>query len=491
MLKKPRPTYILVRWLFVKCVGIIYLLAFASLATQILGLLGSEGVLPVKDFFLAVKEHYGAQSFWLVPSLFWINASDTALVSLCVAGSVLAVFLILGLAPTIVSFILWVFYLSITTVGQDFLGFQWDALLLEVGFLTIFFAERSFRPRIFPNATPAIAIVWVLRFVLFKLMFSSGVVKLASGDKTWSQLTALTYHYMTQPLPSPTSWFVHQWPLWAHKFCNFFLFVIELIVPFFIFLGRRMRQAAFVCFVFLQIIIMLTGNYCFFNLLTILLCLVLLDDETVKKFFPGKFIPSVESALKTCPKENLFEKYSLIAVACLIFLVNLQYFPFSSKISAYLKPLKPLTEKISYLHSCSPYGLFAVMTTRRWEIVIEGSLDGRDWKEYEFRYKPGRLDKIPGWVAPHQPRLDWQMWFAALGSYKQNFWVISLMQKILEGSKPVLGLLDLNPFKETPPKYLRAIVYDYTFTDSSTRKKTGAWWNRKLVGLYCPVLMLK
>ncbi len=493
MPKEP-PSYFLIRWLFIRWLGIIYFLAFASLGIQILGLLGHNGILPIKDFLEAVKEHYGSRSFWLAPSVFWINASDTALVSVAIGGSLLAILLVLGFCPLVISFLLWLLYLSITTTGQEFLGFQWDALLLETGFLGIFFAERHFKPRIFSadhNEIPSIAMVWVFRFVLFKLIFSSGVVKLTSGDTSWRDLTALTYHYMTQPLPNPLSWFVYQWPAWAHKLCTFGMFFVELIVPFFIFLGRTMRSVAFVCFVVLQMIILLTGNYCFFNLLTIVLCLFLLDDDRIKKFLPKCFVSRFKSAGPSSKRVNVFAKFSLTILAGLVFLINLELLPFSFGVSSILKPIVPLLEKISSLRSFNRYGLFAVMTTNRHEIIFAGSHDGREWKEYEFRFKPGQLNDIPKWAAPHQPRLDWQMWFAALGGYRQNLWVIHFMQKILQNSKPVLDLLGSNPFKDVPPKYIRAVVYDYTFTDPQTRKKTGQWWTRKLLGLYCPVLTLK
>ncbi len=482
--------YDLTRWLFFIALGLIYLMAFVSLGIQIIGLAGEHGIVPAETFLRHVEEHLGAKRFWEFPTVFWLNASDTALMSVCWGGAVLSILLVCGVAPTLTAFLLWFFYLSLMLIGQVFLSFQWDALLVETGFLAIFFAGRNIKPMVISYSTPSFIGIWLMRILLFKLMFSSGMVKLLSGDKTWRDLTALTYHYMTQPLANPFSWYVYNMPLWFHRISCVLLFAVELVVPFFIFMGRTMRLIAFWANVFFQLLIISTGNYCFFNLLALALCLMLLDDERIKPFLPVALVKKAET-LQDRRKEQKWEIPLAITLAGLIGLTTLTLVvPVLPKSEKIFNPAQWVVEKFSSFQSVNNYGLFAVMTTKRPEIIIEGSQDARTWYAYEFRWKPGRLDRIPGQVAPHQPRLDWQMWFAALGSYRYNPWLINFMKQLLKGSRPVEDLLQGNPFRGYPPKYIRASLYDYTFTDPPTRVKTGNWWNRKYLRPYTPVLTL-
>ncbi len=486
-------SYTIIRSVFLRSLGVIYFLAFSSFALQITGLLGHEGVLPAGEFLQAIKQHYGSERFWLAPTIFWFNSSDAFLTSISWVGAFLSFGLIFDLASGPVAFLLWLFYLSLVVVGQEFMGFQWDALLLETGLLAIFWtrwwpikADRS------ENESPSIIILWLLRILLFKLMFSSGLVKLSSGDKTWRDLTALTYHYLTQPLPNVVSWYVYQWPVWFHKLCCVLMFFVELIVPFFIFMGRSMRLVAFGCISLLELIIFLTGNYCFFNLLTITLTFSLLDDQFFVKFFPAKFFVKrpKTSTVNKYPKRFCLGLHGIVASIFISISINDVLSAFRQQPVSF-KPIQVLESFVAPLRSINSYGLFAMMTTSRPEIIIEGSMDGETWQEYQFRWKPGRLDKPPCWVAPHQPRLDWQMWFAALGSYRYNQWVLRLLERLLEGSKPVLNLLGANPFPNRPPKYVRALVYDYKFTDRKTRTQTGQWWQRKLLTFYYPPVSLQ
>ena len=458
--------------LFLRFIALIYLIAFWSLGTQILGLIGSQGILPVKDFLDGILQYWGPQHFWKAPTLCWFNSSDTFLLFLCVAGCVCSILSFAGILPWLNAFLLWVLYLSLTIVGQEFLGFQWDNLLLETGFLAIFLlpVRRSWRWR--RDEGPSRIVIWLLRLLLFKLMFESGLVKILSGDTTWSNFTALTYHYLTQPLPNIISWYFYQLPVWFHKLSCFFVFVVELVIPFLIFCGRRARWIAFWILIGFQLLIVLTGNYCFINLLAIALCFLLLDDVKLSVRRPPLWHTLIAS---------------VIAVAVLT-VSTIQM------VAAFNRPLSRLAYSIvrfvNPLRTINSYGLFAMMTTERDEIIIEGSQDADTWQAYEFRWNPGDLMQPPGWVMPHQPRLDWQMWFAALGDYRQNPWLIYTMARLLQGSSPVLDLFKSNPFKDRSPRYIRAIIYEYSFTDFATKQKTKAWWQREFKGSYTPILSL-
>lgn len=480
-----QPSYLLTRWLFLRLMGLIYLVAFLSLGTQISGLVGKNGILPVEHFFELVKQNFGNERYLEFPTLAWLNSSDTFLQFLCWGGAGLSLLLIFGLVPACVCFMLWVFYLSLFVAGQTFLSFQWDLLLLEAGFLTIFLAPGSLLPKISSERIPSTVIIWLFRLLLFRLMFFSGFVKLASGDPTWRNLTTLTFHYETQPLPTPLAWYAHHLPSWFHTVSCVVMFGIELVIPFLIFLPRRPRSVAFLSFSFFMIMIIITGNYTFFNFLAIALSVLLLDDAALRRFFPKKF--SDYSAIISPIR---LKRIAVAVVAVMIIFLNV--FQFTKLLSRQETPkmFGVVAEWFAPFSIVNRYGLFAVMTNPRNEIVIEGSDDAVMWKEYEFKYKPGDIHRAPGWVAPHQPRLDWQMWFAALGSYRSNPWFIGLCVRLLQGTPEVLQLLEKNPFPDHPPKYLRAELYEYHFTDPETRHATGAWWRRELKGAYLPVISL-
>ena len=492
--EKPDSSYIFTREIFVRFLGLIYVMAFASLGAQILGLNGSHGILPAAPVLKAVSLRYGLERFWLLPTIFWFNASDGFLFWACWAGAALGAAVALNVWPRLILFLLWVLYLSLVNVGQDFLGFQWDNLLLEAGFLAIFFAPGYIFHRRGPPEQPSPVVLWLLRWLLFRLMFESGAVKLLGGDETWRHLTALTYHYWTQPLPNVISWCIAQAPAWFHKLSALVVFVVEGIVPFLIFFPRPVRRWAFFILAGFQIIILLTGNYCFFNFLTILLCVTLLDDQFLKKYLPGGWIERMEKHFKEIekPPRRWGEKFLAGCLAVLVGTVSVRQllaFPFASL--PFLKPVDQVVRVIEPFRTINTYGLFSMMTTKRLEIIIQGSRDGQAWLDYEFKWKPGRLDRAPGWAAPHQPRLDWQMWFAALGEYRQNPWVLRFMARLLQNEKCVLDLLASNPFPDAPPQYIRAVVYDYHFTNFQVQRQTGAWWERELVGPYTPVVDLK
>lgn len=495
-----RTDHLLIRRLFLSFLGLIYFVAFVSLAVQITGLIGRNGILPAAELMSQARAALqangtGLDRYRLLPTLCWFGASDGFLRFQCVAGAGLALLLIAGIAPPVCLALLWLLYLSLATVCRDFLGFQWDNLLLETGFLAMFFAPWQWLPRLARQKPPSGTVLWLLRLLLFKLMFLSGVVKLESGDETWRHLTALTYHYETQPLPNWIAWQAHQLPLWFHQCSCALMFVVELAVPFLIFAPRRVRMAGGLTIAALQVLILLTGNYAFFNWLTLALCLLLFDDTALAGLLPRHWTARYASATAGAPTSaghrRRWRRVCIAPVAIVVVSLSaVQVLAPLGLLSDWAEPAVAAYRWVSPFRTVNNYGLFAVMTIERPEIIIEGSNDGRDWKEYEFRYKPGDLKRRPGFVAPHQPRLDWQMWFAALGDFRRNPWLVNFCVRLLQGSPDVLGLLEKNPFPHQPPKYIRARLYRYQFTSRAERRRTGAWWKRELQGEYLPPLAL-
>lgn len=468
---------ILTRAVFSRLLAVVYFIAFLSLWTQLDGLIGSGGILPASQFMGAAAERIPGRVD-LLPTLFWISSSDRFLHLVCGGGLLLSLVALVGLAEPLVFFLLWAFYLSLASVSGLFLGYQWDNLLLEVGFLAVFFAPFCWREKLSHVSPPSPVMVWLLRWLLFRLMFESGLVKILSGDSAWASFTALTYHYETQPLPTWIGWYAHQLPLWAHQASQGLMWAIELVAPFFIFLTRPFRIAAFWILVGFQILIGLTGNYTFFNLLACVLCVVLLDDE---------FIGNQSESPPRATRPRLI---IMIVAVIVLFVSSAQMF--SRFLGRRELPvwIQEVLAVAGPFRSINAYGLFAVMTTNRPEIIVEGSEDGITWIPYEFKWKPGDLKRAPGFVEPHQPRLDWQMWFAALGTCEKNPWFKNFLYRLLQGSPPVLKLLETNPFPDKPPAYVRAIFYDYRFTDWATKAADGTWWKREGKGLFCPSMAL-
>ena len=505
------PTHFWARRWFLRALGLVYLIAFVSLWVQVDGLVGSNGMSPVSRFLPLVRQQLGPDAYLLLPTLCWFDSSNAFLHFLCGGGVVFSMVLILGIVPALSLIVLFVLYLSLTVAGQAFLNFQWDVLLLEAGFLSIFLApwqlwprDLMWRPGSAPPAT-AYPVSWaglfLLKFLLFKLMLMSGVVKLTSGDDSWgwlnhslhwSALTALDYHYWSQPLPTVFAWWADKSPEWLKHFSVAFCLVVEVIAPFFIWAPRRPRLIAAGLMILLQIVIALTGNYCFFNLLSIALCLLLIDDAFV--FGMEGRAPASPASQELRPPNTKSATYRLSVYAAVV--VIIVTFPINAwLIFGAFRPqsrspgwLATFYEQLEAFRIVNGYGLFRVMTKDRCEIVIEGSTDGIDWAPYEFKWKPGDVKRAPGWCAPHQPRLDWQMWFAALESPQQNPWLVGLIVRLLEGSRDVTGLLAHNPFPDKPPQYIRAMFYRYRFTNSEERRQTGAWWKRQELREYLPTI---
>lgn len=463
--------YHLVSWLFLRLLAILYFSAFASMAVQIEGLVGADGILPIAEKLAAIDQALGQEKYWVFPTVFWFDASDSALTAACYAGMAAAVLVLLNWATRLALVVCFALYLSVVYAGQLFMAFQWDFFLLESGFLAIFL---TFGSRI---------VVFLYRLLLFRFMFMGGVVKLASGDPAWANLTALSYHYETQPLPSPLAWYAHQLPDWFDRLCVGGVFFIELVVPFLIFLPRKPRLFAAWSFILLQTSIILTGNYNFFNLLTILLCLFLFEDRDIGRLLPGRLIRRIKA--HSPPPGRA-------ATATAAILAGFTLFMCGTYIWMDRTQLRPSTPLDALVHVASTFGLvniygpFAIMTTQRNEIIVEGSDDGTTWKAYSFKYKPDQTKKGLSWNIPHQPRLDWQMWFAALKRPNRHFWLVRFLDKLKEGSPQVLALLATNPFPDRPPAHVRAQFYRYRYTTPAMRAETGDVWQREYLGLYWP-----
>jgi len=488
------PSHAWVRFAFLRGLALVYFVAFASFWMQMDGLIGSRGIVPAQNLMAAFQEnaaqaHIRLERFHLAPTFAWWSASDPALHWQCGLGLACSLALLAGIAPAAMLFLLWALYLSLCTVSAPFLNFQWDNLLLETGFLAIFFAPLQLWERPSRQARPSALVLWLLRWLLFRLMFESGCVKLMSGDASWWNLTALQVHYETQPLPTWIGWCAHQWPPSFQSFSALVMFLIELLVPVFIFSGRRLRLAAAGIFAAFQTLILLTGNYAFFNVLSILLCLPLLDDKALMVFRKSA-APEKEPS----PASQRAPRWPWPVTCCLtLLIVPLTAIPFLTTAGvrqAWPAPVVWLYEWEQPFRTFNGYGLFAIMTQTRPEIIIQGSNDRQNWKDYEFKYKPGDLRRAPGFVAPCQPRLDWQMWFAALGGPRANPWFFQFERRLLENSPSVLALLGPNPFPKEPPKYIRALVCEYHFTSSATRRATGQWWRREFKGVFLPPLSL-
>ena len=465
------PRYDVASLLFLRLFGLIYFSAFASFGMQALGLIGSHGILPLPEFVDAVRAQAGPERFFLMPMVFWWNASDFAIQSVCWVGAGLSLLLLFNVLPRLSLLLLYVLYLSLLYGGQDFMTYQWDTYLLEAGFLALLLGFAT---------APGI---WLLRWLLFRFVFMSGVVKLLSGDPNWRNLSALSYHFLTQPLPTPLAWYASHLPERMLQFATGATLFIELVLPFLIFFPRRLRFFGACGILLLQVCIVLTGNYNWFNLQTMMLCLLLFDDAALQKFLPQRLPTLVGHRAPRTVATVIVGALGLLIVFCSLVQMDAR-FGGSPPVAA-----RMVDEFIEPLHIVSSYGLFAVMTTRRGEIVMEGSSDGIEWREYEFRYKPGDLARRPRWNIPLQPRLDWQMWFAALDDPRRVPWFPRFLAALLKNEPAVTALLEKNPFPDKPPAYVRAQYYDYTYA-SSEEKAKGLWWDRRLLGLYFPAAHL-
>ena len=472
------------RWIFLRLLGVVYFIAFVSLAVQVTGLVGEHGLLPVGEFLAEVHQRYGASAYYNWPTLVWLSPSDAWLSSLCWFGAAASLLLIAGIVPVATAALLWLLYLSLTVAGQLFLEFQWDSLLLETGLLAVLYAPLVWRERLSDHVEPPLIVRWTICCLAFKLTFLSGITKILSGDPTWANWTALSYHYETQPIPAWTSWYMYQLPAWVHYFSTAGSLVIELAVPWMIFLPSRFagtRLIACALMILLQVGIAATGNYGFFNLLTVVLYLALLDDRTLGRLVPARV--RNEQPLEPRPDPAIWRVGVNVVAVGIALLSVMTVFREMDRTRRVRGPFdRGLTQTVfgwvAPFNAVNGYGLFRVMTTQRPEIVIEVSSDGAVWKEQEFKWKAGDVTRRPRFVEPHMPRLDWQMWFAALDPLSAQDWLLPLAARLTAGEPAVTRLLGPNPL-EGRPRYVRLAYYQYHFTSFAERAQTGAWWKRE------------
>ena len=482
-LSEDRPRFALSRGVFLRLLGLVYLVAFASLAPQLAGLVGSDGLLPAAGYLERAHDLWGSNAYLQLPTLLWIRPGDALLMGLCWLGIAFSVAALLGIAPIAVFATLWALYLSLAVAGQDFLFFQWDLLLLETGVLAVLYAPAGWWPPLETRGPPGAGARWLVWGLAFKLTFLSGVTKLLSGDETWWSLTALRYHYETQPIPTWVGWYAHNLPDWFGAVSVGVMFCIEIGAPFVVFVPsrfRRVRAAGIALLCLLQALIAVTGNYGFFNLLTLVLYVSLLDDAVIARLLPWLQAPPGYAQQGTA-RPGAWRAALAVPIVVLAALSGLTLVREVRRPAPMPAWTNALLGAVAPLRSVNGYGLFRVMTTERPEIVIEGSMDGATWTEYGFPWKAGDLARAPGFVQPHMPRLDWQMWFAALDPQRQAHWLFPLVDRLLENDPTALGLLDGNPFPDEPPAFVRLALYRYRFT-TGEEGANGSWWRRELTG---------
>jgi hypothetical protein len=462
--------YTIISYWFPRLLGIIYLIAFWPFLFQIKGLLGTNGILPVGNFLAWVKRAWPSSYYYICPSLFWFRSDNKALLGLVWAGVLASLLLIFGVYPSLMLLIVYLLYLSIISVGQDFLSFGWEVFLQEVALNTLLLSLTT---------TPNLMVWLSMNFLLFRFHIQSGAVKLQSRDKAWRDLSAVGEHYQSQPIPNTTAWYVHKLPKWIHKTSCAIMFFIELALPFLLFTTEDIRLIVCGFFVALQLFIYVTGNFSYLNHLTAVFSLILLNNSFLEKmgFSAPVDVPT-----------PLFLEYALtVAGTALLVLQVMRFWDHFSPHPLFYKILRD----ISPLHIANRYGIFAIMTTTRYEVVVEGSDNGIIWQEYDFKHKPTDIMRRPKRISPYQPRLDWQAWFLPFRHFSQEGWFQNFLFHLLKDTPEVVALIRHNPFPEKPPKFIRAVMYVYTFTTFEEKKATGAWWKRHTVRAYSPILSLK
>jgi hypothetical protein len=469
-------SYALSTALFGRGLGLVTLVAFASLHAQVLGLFGSDGIDPMTRRVSFLADSFGVDAFLAAPSVFFVvGGSDGALSGACLLGELAGLAMMLGVLSGPLSLLAYVLYLSFCSLGAPFLPLQWDTLLLEslvIGAIVLPWSKHQ-RLDACREPTPlARAVVWLL---VARLMFASGFVKLASGDEAWWSLRALDHHFETQPLPTGLAYALHFGPRWLRTLGVVVTFLVELVLPFavpFGVLGRRIAAAGFVA---LMVFIGLSGNYGFFNLLTIVLSLSLLDDAAIERLLPKRLrarvgrVPVVRTVNAT--------RAANVAPALQMLLGSLA-------LLSTLGARVPMPDAITSLRLTSTYGLFAVMTTDRPIVIFEGTTDGVEWRAYDYRYQSGDPARGPSQCFPHMPRLDWMIWFAGLGDFESNGWIRAVERGLLEARPNVLALFARDPFHGERPRSVRAVHYAYRFAAPGDPD----WWERSDRVPYGPAL---
>jgi hypothetical protein len=514
------PTYWLTRFIILRLLGFVYFIAFLAAANQIVPLVGERGLTPAKLFLERVSAHFGSnlEGFLQLPSLFWLHLSDHFLVLTALGGAALSALVMLGFANALILTFLWALYMSFVNIGQDWYGYGWEIQLLETGFLAIFLCPLlDVRP--FPKRPPPRLVIWLFRWLIFRIMLGAGLIKLR-GDPCWRDLTCLYYHYETQPIPNPLSWWLHFRPHWFHNFGALWNHVVELLVPWFAFYPRLARHIAGALLVSFQIILILSGNLSFLNWLTIVPALACFDDSLLSRLLPRFLVrratlaaeatrvepsaPAVVEPLsakpagkassrpfiEACKEIGLLQSATGQEFSALILTVIVAFLSIPP-VANMLSPEQMMNTSFNRLHLVNTYGAFGSVGRMRPEIVFEGTDDliltrTTQWKEYEFKAKPGNPLRRPAIIAPYQPRIDWQIWFAAMSTPDQYPWTFHFVWKLLHNDPGTLSLIATNPFPQKPPRYIRAQLYRYEFAPPGN--PSGAWWRRTLLGRWLPPL---
>jgi len=495
-----RSGHLWARWIFLRALGLIYFSAFYALLFQIKGLIGPNGLLPAADFLQAVARAFPIAKYDVAPTVFWLTASDHALMAVTWIGAVASLLVFLNLWPRASLLVCFVCFVSFVSSARDFSGYQSDGMLLAAGFISLFFAPPGLRPGLGRAHPASRASLYLLRWEWFRIYFESGVAKWMGGDLSWRNFTAMDQYYQNGPLPTWIGWYVQHLPHWFQAFSTGLTLATELFIVWMMFLPRRFRIICFWIVTPFQIGIILTANYAFLNYIVLALGFLLLDDRFVEWIVPARVRGLVERAPHppgathgATRRERWQARLSPIRVTiaglcfALIFYVTFgklldEVFPQTLNLPEYP------AEWIEDFRIANDYHLFGTMTPQREEIEFQGTRDGKTWIPYKFRYKPQDLNKPPGIYAPYQPRFDWNLWFASLGSWPRYRFVIFTEEQLLENDPDVLALFAGNPFPGAPPVEVRSVIYQYWFTSMKTKRETGLWWRRELLGPYAPTL---
>ena len=525
------------RWIFLRALALIYFSAFYSLLCQVKGLIGPEGIMPARDYLSVVAEQMGLSRYWYAPSLYWFSSSDSALMTITWIGIAASVLAFLNLWPRLNFFICWICFLSFIAASSVFSSYQSDGMLLEAGFIALFFAPRGLLPGWGADDPPSRASQFLLQWEWFRIYFESGLVKLLSGDVQWRNFTAMDEYYQNGPLPTWIGWHAEHLPHWFHAATVVSTLALELALVFLMFFSRRARLVLFFIVTPWEIGVILTANYTFLNYLVLALGFLLLDDKFLLRFVPLKVGPlkiwPSEIAQQPAPEqiEREFEEQPLSILAVgeasvttadleprevrsaserwrdrigfykwvaglVVSVFMLSWIFYATTAEMIGLPLHEIPLPVAPIAALDPfrianqYGLFAVMTRGRYEIEFQGSDDGENWIAYPFRNKPQAINEAPRIYAPYQPRFDWNLWFASLGGWRENQLVPLTEERLLVSSPDVLALFKGNPFPQAPPRYVRAVLWQYWFTTTDEKRRTGNWWRREYLGLYAPELML-
>jgi hypothetical protein len=484
------------RWLFLRALGGIYFSAFFSLVFQIRGLIGPQGILPANEYLQAVAHTLGhSRGLWFAPTLLWISSGPHMLTALCWVGMVASILLTLNIWSRGMLAICFVCFLSFVSAAQDFSGYQSDGMLLEAGFISLFFAPSGFRPGFGRASPPSRASLFLLQWEWFRIYFESGVAKIVGGDPEWRHLTAMDEYYQNGPLPTWIGWYMQHLPHWFHAATAFGTLSLELGLVWMLFMPRRWRILCFLIVTPWELGVILTANYTFLNYLVLALGVLLLDDRFLLRFFPerwkktsvaGETVTSSETQSSGgSPHPFRIAKLTLSAI-----MLSWVFYASAAELVWFFPTPLPTAPVVALepFRIANRYGLFGIMTRGRYEIEFQGSDDGKNWVPYPFRYKPQDVHKPPGIYAPYQPRFDWNLWFASLGSWRDYPIVPRTELGLLSNDGDVLNLFAGNPFPHAPPRQVRAVMWQYWFTTMSDKRTQGLWWRRQFLGRYAPTL---